>query len=89
MCALSNSSQMCRLKCARYHLKVQFDRHTPEPIYAGLEKRLGPVSVPDLDATFGEEGKVCLSADEPKELFDDASEVGAFGDEEGEGGIGE
>ena len=56
---------------------------------AGVEKRLGAVAVPDLDAALGEEGGVCFSGDEPEELFDDAAEVGAFGGEEGQGCVGE
>jgi hypothetical protein len=56
---------------------------------AGVEERPGAVSVPDLDAALREEGGVCVSADEPEELFDDAAEVGAFGGEEGQGGVGE
>ncbi|KAH0839458.1 hypothetical protein J3R83DRAFT_248 [Lanmaoa asiatica] len=55
---------------------------------AGLEKRLGAISVPNLDAALGEV-RVCLSADEPKEPFDDTFEVGMFGGEEREGGVGE
>ena len=56
---------------------------------AGLEEGLGAVPVPDLDAALGEEVCVCVSADEPEEFFDDAAEVGAFGGEDGEGGVGE
>ena len=56
---------------------------------AGLEERLGGVPVPDLDAALREELRVCFTADEPQEFLDDAFEVGAFGGEEGEGGVGE
>ena len=56
---------------------------------AAVEERLGAVPVPDPDAALGEDVGVCLSADEPEEFLDDAFEVGAFGGEEGEGGVGE
>ena len=56
---------------------------------AGVEERARAVSVPDFDAALGEEGGVCGSVDEPEEFFDDAFEVGAFGGEEGKGGVGE
>lgn len=56
---------------------------------AGLEKRLGAVAVPDLDAALGEKGRVGPSVNKPEEFFDNASEVGAFGGEKGERGVGE
>lgn len=54
-----------------------------------VQKRPRAVAVPNLDAARRQAVRVSAPADEPEELLDDAFEVGAFGGEEGEGGVGE
>lgn len=50
-----------------------------------LEEILGAVSVPDLNALFGEELGVCRAANKPKKLFYDAAEERSLCGEEREG----